>query len=79
VIAFRVQIGRKGSPRLSFDAMAPDSVSCVMQHMDLCEPDEKLDVMGLEHWREQQRERAALVRQINRPDELARAMNGGML
>jgi hypothetical protein len=72
VIPFRVQIGRKGSPRLSFDAMASDSVSCVMQHMDLCEPDEKLDVMGLEHWREQQREHASLERQVaaNRRDPL---------
>jgi hypothetical protein len=72
VIAFRVQIGRKGSPRLSFDAMASDSVTCVMQHMDLAGPGEKLDVMGLEHWREQRREHASLERQVaaNRRDPL---------
>jgi hypothetical protein len=61
-----------------FEAMASDSCAAVDQHIDLCEPGEKLEVMGLDAWRELQRDHRALVQQINRPDELSRAMQGGM-
>lgn len=35
-----------------FEAMAADSCACAMQHADLAEPGEKLDVMSLDAWRE---------------------------
>jgi hypothetical protein len=70
--AYIVQV-KEGQHIVSqFEVMASDSVTCVMQHMDLCGPGEKLDVMGLEHWREQRREHAELERQVaaNRRDPL---------
>jgi hypothetical protein len=64
--------------RRGFECMASDSCAAVDQHIDLCEPGEKLEVMGLDAWRELQRDHRALVQQINRPDELSRVMQGGM-
>ena len=73
---YMVRIRRAGQVVRQFEAMSSDSVSCVQQHMDLCEPGEKLDVMGLAEYRESQRERKALELQINRPSELERAITG---
>lgn len=53
----------------SFESFAPDSVTCVNQHTDLLEHGEKLDVMGLDAWRQLQREHKALVRQIQAVDQ----------
>ena len=41
---FVVQIKRGPMVRLSFEAMAHDSVSCVEQHLCLCEVGEKMSV-----------------------------------
>lgn len=45
--AYLVLIGRRGTPRLSFETMARSSCECVMQHMGLCEPGERLEVRAL--------------------------------
>ncbi|GAB3763632.1 hypothetical protein GCM10028796_17480 [Ramlibacter monticola] len=43
--AFTVNIGRRGSPRLSFSCMAPDACSAQMQHLDLAEVGERVEVV----------------------------------
>jgi len=42
--------------REQFEAMAPDSITCVNQHASHALEGEKLEVMSLQAWREQQRE-----------------------
>mgnify|MGYP003443284132 CR=1 FL=1 len=41
---YRIQIKRGQTVRREFEAMAEDSCAATMQHADLCEPGEKLDV-----------------------------------
>lgn len=43
--AFRILIGQRGSPRLDFACMAPDSTTAVMQHMDLCTVGERCEAL----------------------------------
>jgi hypothetical protein len=43
--AFKVQIGRKPA----FECMATDSCACVMQHIDLAEPGERVAVEAIAH------------------------------
>jgi hypothetical protein len=54
--AFMVRVidRKSGTVRESFEAMASDSVTCVQQHMSHALEGEKLDVMSLEAFREQQ-------------------------
>ena len=42
---FRILIGKRGSPRLDFACMAPDSSTAVMQHLDLAEPGERCEAV----------------------------------
>ena len=42
---FRILIGKRGEPRLDFGAMSVDSVSAVMQHMDLCTVGERCEAL----------------------------------
>ncbi|HYF17780.1 MAG TPA: hypothetical protein VEA40_07895 [Ramlibacter sp.] len=47
--AFIVQIGgRRGSPRLRFEALAPDAGTCWEQHAGLAELGERVEVLTLE-------------------------------
>ena len=43
--AFRILIGQRGSPRLDFACMAPDSTTAVMQHIDLAEVSERVEAV----------------------------------
>lgn len=44
---FLVLIGPRGTPRLRFEAMAPDSCTCTLQHVDLVEPGERMEIRAL--------------------------------
>lgn len=48
--AYHVEVIAGGHVVRSFDAMAEDSCSVVMQHADLVEPGAKMNVMRLETW-----------------------------
>lgn len=41
---FTITIGRRGEPRLQFACMAPDSSTAVMQHIELAEVGERVEV-----------------------------------
>lgn len=43
--AFTIRIGRRGAPRVEFGAMAPDSVTAVMQHICLAEVGERCEAL----------------------------------
>lgn len=45
--AYRIVIGRRGQPRLSFEAMAPDAFTVVERHLDLALPGERVEVVAL--------------------------------
>jgi hypothetical protein len=42
--AYRVQIGTRQQPRLSFTAMATDSVRAFDQHVDLAQDGERVEI-----------------------------------
>lgn len=46
--AYRVTIGQRNAPRLSFESMSPDSCACAAQHTDLCEPNERMSVEAID-------------------------------
>lgn len=41
---YQIQIGPRGAPRLSFEAMAEDSFTASVQHLGLAENGERVDV-----------------------------------
>jgi hypothetical protein len=47
---YMVRFRRAGQVVRQFEAIGTDSCSVVMQHADLCEPGEKIDVMGLDEY-----------------------------
>lgn len=58
-----------------FEAMAPSSCECVMQHMDAY-PDCKIEAIGMDEWRERARE-ARAMREEQRMNDAMRWANGG--
>jgi hypothetical protein len=42
---FLITIGRRGSPRLAFEAIAEDSCAVVAQHLGLVQPLERMEVV----------------------------------
>ncbi len=46
--AYRITLGPRTAPRLSFEAMAPDSFTAAAQHASLAEPGERLDVVAID-------------------------------
>lgn len=44
---FQIQIGPRDNPRLSFEAIAPDSCTAVAQHRELAHDGERMDVKAL--------------------------------
>jgi len=46
--AFRILIGQRGAPRLSFEAMGYGSCDVVAQHIDLTMPGERCEVVPLD-------------------------------
>jgi hypothetical protein len=46
--SFRVKVGPRDAPRLEFDAMATDAVTCAQQHMGLAEG-ERVAVEAIAH------------------------------
>lgn len=45
---YRITIGARNAPRLSFEAVAPDSCTAAHQHVCLVEPGERLDVKAID-------------------------------
>ena len=46
--SYRITIGTKQAPRLSFDVMAPSSCAAFQQHVDLCQEGERCEVTALD-------------------------------
>jgi hypothetical protein len=44
---FLVVIGTRRAPRLRFEAMAADSISCLNQHLELVKFGERVEVVAL--------------------------------
>lgn len=66
--AYRVTIGQRNAPRLSFEAMCSDSCTCVTQHLGLCGEGERVEVVSLAELAEQSNDNRAMQLQQRAAD-----------
>ncbi|MDB5975191.1 MAG: hypothetical protein JWR07_1951 [Nevskia sp.] len=45
--AYRIKIGARNAPRMSFEAMSTDACTAVSQHADLAEPGERVEALRI--------------------------------